>query len=200
MTLLIIDNVDSFTWNLAQLARSCGAGEVTVRRNDDVDVETAMRFDGIILSPGPGVPSEAASLCDVIRACAPCKRMLGVCLGHQAIAEVFGATLVRLDTVFHGVTARVRVIDEGEQLFRGLGTPFAAGLYHSWAVSREPFPAALAATALSDDGILMALRHRQYDVRGVQFHPESVMTPAGATIMRNWLDGFGSPAPRIATA
>ena len=192
MTVLLIDNDDSFTWNLVELARQCGVCDVVVRPNDSITPAEALTFDGVLLSPGPGVARDAGRLCEVIRVCAPCTRILGVCLGHQAIAEVFGAAVERLDTVFHGVTTAVRVVDEEELLFRTIASPFTAGLYHSWAVARERFPADLVLTAVSDEGLVMGLRHRHFDVRGVQFHPESFMTPSGMTLFRNWLEGFPS--------
>lgn len=190
MTVLIIDNHDSFTWNLVQLARSCAEAEIVVRANDRISAAEALQYDGIIVSPGPGLPREAGALCDVLGACAPTARILGVCLGHQAIAEIFGGVVFRLDTVYHGVATRVEVLDPEETLFRQLPQRFPAGLYHSWAVARDPFPPQLALTAVSEEGLVMALRHREFDVRGVQFHPESVMTPDGAHIIRNWFRGF----------
>jgi anthranilate synthase component 2 len=197
MTVLIIDNHDSFTWNLVQLARECVDAEIVVRANDRITAAEALRCDGILLSPGPGVPRTAGALCEVLRACAPTVRILGVCLGHQAIADVFGGVVSRLDTVYHGVTTRVHVIDPAEALFHDIPQPFEAGLYHSWAVAREPFSPQLAVTAVSDEGLVMALRHREFDVRGVQFHPESVMTPVGAQLLRNWfLRVPGATQPR----
>ena len=182
---LIIDNYDSFTYNLAHLAKQLGA-EVTVMRNDRFALEQLEPFDKILLSPGPGIPSEAGLLLDVIRTYAGRKPILGVCLGHQAIGEVFGARLANLTDVYHGVAT------EGTQLgidplFATLPRRIMMGRYHSWVVDREGFPDCLEVTALSDDGQIMALRHKQYDVRGIQFHPESVLTPDGAVMLRNWL-------------
>ena len=186
MHIVIIDNYDSFTYNLAHLVKSLGA-EVTVLRNDRFALEELDAFDKIILSPGPGIPSEAGLLPDVIRTYAGRKPMLGVCLGHQAIGEVFGARLENLSDVFHGVAT------EGEQfgidpIFRGLPGRIVMGRYHSWVVSREGFPDCLEITAVSDEGQIMALRHREFDIHGIQFHPESVLTPDGAVILRNWLN------------
>jgi len=185
MKTVIIDNYDSFTYNLAHLVKELGT-DITVLRNDQFALADLAAFDNIILSPGPGIPSEAGLLCDVIRAYASQKPILGVCLGHQAIGEVFGAQLENLSEVFHGVAT------EGTQLgndilFNGLPRRITMGRYHSWVVSREGFPACLEVTAESDEGQIMALRHREYNVRGIQFHPESVLTPDGRTMLSNWL-------------
>lgn len=182
---VIIDNYDSFTYNLAHLVESLGA-EVTVWRNDRFEIPQLERFDKILLSPGPGIPSEAGLLCEVIRAYAGRKPILGICLGHQAIGEVFGARLENLSEVYHGVAT------EGTQwgndmIFSSLPQRVVMGRYHSWVVSRNHLPACLTITAESDDGCIMALRHNDYDVRGLQFHPESVLTPDGAVMLRNWL-------------
>ena len=182
---VIIDNYDSFTYNLAHLVESLGA-EVTVWRNDRFEIPQLEPFDKILLSPGPGIPSEAGLLCEVIRAYAGRKPILGICLGHQAIGEVFGARLENLSEVYHGVAT------EGTQwgndtIFSSLPQRVVMGRYHSWVVSRELLPACLTITAESDDGCIMALRHNDYDVRGLQFHPESVLTPDGAVMLRNWL-------------
>ena len=186
MRIVIIDNYDSFTYNLAHLVKSLGA-EVTVLRNDRFALEELEAFDKIILSPGPGSPSEAGLLLDVIRTSAGRKPMLGVCLGHQAIGEVFGARLENLRDVFHGVATEGRQFGT-DPLFRGLPERIVMGRYHSWVVSREGFPDCLEITAVSDEGQIMALRHREFDIHGIQFHPESVLTPDGAVILRNWLN------------
>lgn len=185
MKISIIDNYDSFTYNLAHLVRELGA-EVKVYRNDQFEMNDLADTDKIILSPGPGIPSEAGKLLDVIRYYAGKKPMLGVCLGHQAIGEVFGAKLENLDDVFHGVAT------EGSQLgndyiFKGLPERFLMGRYHSWVVSKEDFPDCLEITAQSDEGQIMALKHKEYDIHGIQFHPESVLTPDGRAIVSNWL-------------
>ena len=182
---VVIDNYDSFTYNLVHLVRQLGA-EVSVVRNDQFELPQIEQYDKIILSPGPGIPSEAGLLLDVIRAYAGRKPILGVCLGHQAIGEVFGGRLTNLSEVFHGVAT------EGTQLgndpiFEGLPSRITMGRYHSWVVDRATLPACLEVTAESDEGYIMALRHRQYDIHGIQFHPESVLTPQGATIVANWL-------------
>lgn len=182
---VIIDNYDSFTYNLAHLVKQLGA-KVEVFRNDQFTLDQLERFTKIILSPGPGIPEEAGLLMDVIRTYAGRKPMLGVCLGHQAIAEVFGGKLVNLKEVYHGIAT------EGTQfgndpIFSGLPKRIVMGRYHSWVVDRAGFPDCLEVTAMSDDGQIMALRHRNYNIHGIQFHPESVLTPEGATIVRNWL-------------
>jgi len=186
MKIVIIDNYDSFTYNLSHLVKELGA-DVTVLRNDQFTLPQLQPFDRIILSPGPGIPSEAGLLLDVIRTYAGHKPMLGVCLGHQAIGEVFGAQLVNLSEVFHGVAT------EGTQLgndpiFAGLPRRITMGRYHSWVVDKESLPDTLEITALSDEGQIMALRHRSYNIHGIQFHPESVLTPQGHDIVRNWMN------------
>ena len=186
MKIVIIDNYDSFTYNLAHLVKSLGP-QVTVLRNDRFKLEDLEAFDKIILSPGPGIPSEAGLLLDVIRIYAGRKPMLGVCLGHQAIGEVFGARLENLTDVYHGVALEGTQFGK-DYIFRGLPDRIMMGRYHSWVVSRENFPACLEITAISDEGRIMALRHREYDIHGIQFHPESVLTPDGETIVRNWLN------------
>ena len=188
--IVIIDNYDSFTYNLSHLLKEVGA-DVTVFRNDQFRLEELQQFDKIVLSPGPGIPSEAGLLLDVIRAYAPTKPMLGVCLGHQAIGEVFGARLLNLDDVVHGVATPCRII-ANDPIFDGLLNKITVGRYHSWVVSQEDFPSCLEITAVSDDGgsvpNIMALRHREYEVHGIQFHPESVLTPEGKIIIKNFLD------------
>lgn len=185
---VIIDNYDSFTYNLYHLVRELGCGAVDVLRNDRFRVEEIDRYDRILLSPGPGIPSEAGLLLPVIRRYAPTKRILGVCLGHQAIAESFGATLVNLDDVYHGVATPVRVVGN-DPLFRGLPPEFEVGRYHSWAVSPVNLPACLRITAIDAEGVIMALRHETYPVHGIQFHPESILTPRGKDLVANWLNG-----------
>lgn len=185
MKIVIIDNYDSFTYNLSHLLKELGA-EVTVVRNDKFELKDLEQYDKIVLSPGPGIPSEAGLLLDVIRTYARRKPILGVCLGHQAIGEVFGASLENLKEVYHGVQT------EGTQLgndyiFEGLPERVMMGRYHSWVVAKDSVPECLEVTAMSDDGEIMAMRHRQYDIHGIQFHPESVLTPEGKTIVGNFL-------------
>lgn len=186
MKIVIIDNYDSFTYNLSHLVKELGA-DVTVFRNDKFLLNEIEQYDKIILSPGPGIPSEAGLLLDVIRTYRGRKPMLGVCLGHQAIGEVFGARLTNFSTVYHGVAT------EGTQygndpIFRGMPKRIIMGRYHSWVVDSTSLPECLEVTAMSDDGYIMALRHRHYDIHGIQFHPESVLTPEGRQIVKNWLE------------
>lgn len=185
MKIVIIDNYDSFTYNLAHLVRELGT-EVTVLRNDQFQMEDLEAYSKIILSPGPGIPSEAGLLLDVIRTYASRKPILGVCLGHQAIGEVFGGKLENLSSVFHGVATEGTQL-ENDGIFSGLPRRITMGRYHSWVVSREGFPDCLEITALSDEGQIMALKHKELNVRGIQFHPESVLTPDGKKMLQNWL-------------
>jgi len=186
MKIVIIDNYDSFTYNLSHLVKELGA-DVDVVRNDCFAMEQLGTYDKIILSPGPGIPAEAGMLLQVIRTYAGVKPMLGVCLGHQAIGQVFGAKLVNLDTVWHGVQTEV-VQTAGEEMFCGLPGRFAVGRYHSWVVAQDGLPDCIEVTAVSAEGDIMALRHRTFDIRGIQFHPESVLTPEGRVMMDNWLE------------
>ncbi|MCR5821215.1 MAG: aminodeoxychorismate/anthranilate synthase component II [Bacteroidaceae bacterium] len=185
MKVAIIDNYDSFTYNLSHLMKELGV-EVAVMRNDQFELSDLASYSKIILSPGPGIPSEAGLLMDVIRTYAGKKPILGVCLGHQAIGEAFGATLENLSDVFHGVATPCHVVAE-EPLFAGLSETLTVGRYHSWVVSQSDFPDCLEITAVSDEGQIMALRHRRFNVRGIQFHPESVLTPDGRQMLLNWL-------------
>lgn len=186
MKTVIIDNYDSFTFNLAHLLKELGA-EVDVVRNDQFELGTLERYDKIVLSPGPGIPSEAGLLLDVIRAYAGRKPMLGVCLGHQAIGEVFGAKLENLAEVYHGVATDCEHFSI-DPIFNGMPRHFEVGRYHSWVVSKDGLPDCLEVTATSPDGNIMALRHKRYPVHGIQFHPESVLTPLGRQIVGNWLN------------
>ncbi|WP_455077285.1 anthranilate synthase component II [Prevotella koreensis] len=185
MKIVIIDNYDSFTYNLSHLIKEIGA-EVIVFRNDHFDIDVLEKFDKIMLSPGPGIPSETRMLHDVIKRYAGRKSIFGVCLGHQAIGEVFGAKLTNLYNVFHGV-ATTGVQFGTDPIFKGCNRNIVMGRYHSWVVSKEDFPNCLEITAESDEGHIMALRHRKYDIHGIQFHPESVLTPDGHNIIANWL-------------
>ena len=185
LRVVVIDNYDSFTYNLVHLVRHLGAN-VTVYRNDQFVLADLETFDKIILSPGPGIPAEAGLLLDVIRTYAGRKPILGVCLGHQAIGEVFGGSLTNLSDVFHGVATEGTQL-QNDPIFAGLPRRITMGRYHSWVVDRDTLPACLEVTAESDEGYVMALRHRDYDIHGIQFHPESVLTPQGATIVANWL-------------
>ncbi len=185
--ILIIDNYDSFTYNLVHLVNELGQ-QCEVWRNDKFALEDVDQFDKIILSPGPGIPSEAGLLLPVIERYAATKSIFGVCLGQQAIAEVFGGTLYNLSRPMHGIATPIKVTDAGEVLFAGLPDTFKVGRYHSWVVKNDGLPADLQITAIDEhDGSIMALRHKTYDVRGVQFHPESVLTEFGKEMMGNWL-------------
>lgn len=186
MKIVIIDNYDSFTYNLSHLVKELGA-EVTVYRNDKFELSSLQQFDKIILSPGPGIPSEAGLLLDVIREYAGKKAILGVCLGHQAIGESFGGRLTNLSDVFHGVATPCNIVAD-DYIFEGMTSPIEVGRYHSWVVDAESIPSCLEATSLSDEGYIMSLRHRDYDIRGIQFHPESVLTPQGHQIILNWIN------------
>ena len=196
MKIVIIDNYDSFTYNLSHLVKELGA-EVTVLRNDQFQLEELEQFNKIILSPGPGIPSEAGLLLDVIRTYAGKKPILGVCLGHQAIGEAFGGQLENLSDVFHGVATPCHIISD-DPIFSGIERDITIGRYHSWVVSRQGLPDCLEVTAQSDEGLrvgdgtsgmgqIMALRHKTMNIRGIQFHPESVLTPDGKKMLQNWM-------------
>ena len=186
MKIVIIDNYDSFTYNLSHLVKELGA-EVTVLRNDQFELADLEPYDKIILSPGPGIPSEAGLLLDVIKTYAGKKPILGVCLGHQAIGEAFGGKLENLSDVFHGVATPCHITKE-DVIFKGLPTDITIGRYHSWVVSNERLPDCLEVTAVSDEGQIMALRHKEFNIHGIQFHPESVLTPQGKTIIQNYIE------------
>lgn len=187
MKTVIIDNYDSFTYNLAHLVKELGA-EVDVLRNDKFELEELEKYDKIILSPGPGIPEEAGLLLEVIRTYAGRKPILGVCLGEQAIGQAFGGKLTNLSEVFHGIQTNVKIKNK-DYIFSGLPTEIPVGRYHSWVVDTEGFPEELVITAISSEGQIMALKHREYDVHGIQFHQESVLTPDGKQIVGNWLKG-----------
>ena len=187
MKTVLIDNYDSFTYNLAHLVKELGA-EVDVLRNDKFELEELEKYDKIILSPGPGIPEEAGLLLEVIRTYAGRKPILGVCLGDQAIGQAFGGKLTNLSEVFHGIQTNVKIKNK-DYIFSGLPTEIPVGRYHSWVVDTDGFPEELVITAISSEGQIMALKHREYDVHGIQFHPESVLTPDGKQIVGNWLKG-----------
>ena len=204
MKILVFDNYDSFTYNLVHLVQKIINDRVDVYRNDQIPLEKVKEYDKIILSPGPGVPVEAGLMLPLIKEYASSKCILGVCLGHQAIGEAFGGRLVNLSTVYHGVATPVRIVNgqlsmvnkknspftihhSRKNLFEGLPEQLEVGRYHSWVVSKENFPEELEITVEDDNGYIMGLQHKTYDVQGVQFHPESVLTPMGEKIMRNWL-------------
>ena len=186
MKILLLDNYDSFTFNLVHIVKELGY-EIDVVRNDKIALEAVDAYDKILLSPGPGIPEEAGILLPLIERYAPTKSILGVCLGEQAIGQVFGAKLINLQEVYHGISSVIDVVAD-EPLFKGMGNPFMGGRYHSWVVDRENLPECLEVTAIERESRqIMALRHKEYDVKGIQFHPESVLTPNGKTIIENWL-------------
>ena len=188
MKILVLDNYDSFTYNLVQMVEQIVGKEfVYVFKNDEISLEEVEKYDKIILSPGPGVPNEAGILLDVIKEYAPKKPILGVCLGLQAIAEAFGGKLINLNNVYHGVGISTAIIEDNAKIFNGLPSEIITGRYHSWAMDSNGFPEELQITAVDEQGIIMALQHRKYDVHAVQFHPESVLTPCGKKILENFL-------------
>ena len=187
MNILVFDNYDSFTYNLVHLVEKIVPARVQVHRNDQLPLEKVKEFDKIILSPGPGVPAEAGMLLPLIKEYAPSKSILGVCLGHQAIGEAFGGTLTNLSKVYHGVATSCIVKNKKARLFESLPEEFEIGRYHSWIVNKAGLPAELEITAEDENGYIMAMQHGRYDVQGVQFHPESVLTPSGEQILKNWL-------------
>jgi anthranilate synthase component 2 len=201
MKILVFDNYDSFTYNLVHLVEKILHQKVDVYRNDEIPLEKVKEYDKIILSPGPGIPEEAGLLLPLIKEYASSKSILGVCLGHQGIGQAFGGKLVNLSAVFHGVATKMRIVDPeasdvraannsrflSRNLFQGIPAEFDAGRYHSWIISEENFPGDLEVTARDENNYIMALQHKSYDVQGVQFHPESVLTPMGERILRNWL-------------
>lgn len=185
--LLVVDNYDSFTFNLVQIIEQSSLCEFDVIKNDNINLSGIDQYDKIIFSPGPGVPSENPIMEKIIKNYSLSKSILGVCLGFQAIAEYYGAKLINMNSVLHGITKEISLIDQSEYLFADLPKNISVGLYHSWEVSSEDFPNELKITALSDDGIIIALKHKALDIKGVQFHPESIMTPFGKKILFNWL-------------
>ncbi|MCW3091176.1 MAG: aminodeoxychorismate/anthranilate synthase component [Ferruginibacter sp.] len=187
MKILVFDNYDSFTYNLVHLVEKILHQKVDVFRNDQITLEQVKAYDKIILSPGPGIPEEAGLLLPLIKEYAASKSILGVCLGHQAIGEAFGGTLVNLDKVYHGIATAIKISNPQSKILRDLGDTIEVGRYHSWIVDQNNFPEELEVTAVDHNGFIMGLQHKTYDVQGVQFHPESVLTPQGEKIMRNWL-------------
>ena len=189
MKILVLDNYDSFTYNLVQYVERVIKSPVDVRRNDQIPLEEVSAYDKILISPGPGIPEESGITLDVIRTYGSSRSILGVCLGHQAIAEAYGGTIRNLDTVYHGVVGQMKQIVEGDYLLEGVPVDFDAGRYHSWVVEHDTLPDELEITVENDEGYIMALRHRSHDVRGVQFHPESVLTEYGGRMILNWIQG-----------
>jgi anthranilate synthase component 2 len=187
ISILVLDNYDSFTYNLVHIIKALGYKNVEVHRNDKITLKEIERFDKILLSPGPGIPSEAGILLSVIKTFAGKKSIFGVCLGQQAIGEVFGGTLTNLEKVYHGVATKTKILDKGV-LFEGIPTEITTGRYHSWVVDQKNFPESLLVTAVDEQGQIMALRHKTLDILGVQFHPESILTEFGEKMMQNWLE------------
>jgi anthranilate synthase component 2 len=186
MKILVFDNYDSFTYNLVQIIKELTNAQVDVYRNDEIALEKVQAYDKILLSPGPGIPSESGLLLPLIKEYAPTKSIFGVCLGQQAIAEAFGGSLSNLSKVYHGIATDVDVIKESI-LFEGLPKQFKVGRYHSWVVNEKDLPKDLVVTSKDEEGYIMSLEHNTYDVKGVQYHPESVLTPEGVKIIANWL-------------
>ncbi|MCX6297261.1 MAG: aminodeoxychorismate/anthranilate synthase component II [Bacteroidetes bacterium] len=186
MKILVLDNYDSFTYNLVHYLEKVSDAEIEVHRNDMIPINDVDRFDKIVLSPGPGIPSEAGILLDVIKMYAEKKSILGVCLGQQAIVEAFGGSINNLNEVFHGVATPIEIIDE-DILFKNIPKRINVGRYHSWAVNKSDMPRVLNITAIDDQGIIMAIKHEEYDLRGVQFHPESILTEYGLKMIKNWI-------------
>ena len=190
--ILVFDNYDSFTYNLVHMVEKITDEKPAVFRNDKIALEDIAAYDKIILSPGPGIPEEAGLLLPLIKMYAATKPILGVCLGHQAMAEAFGGSLINLSTVYHGVATAIKQTKNKSKLFTGLGEEFVAGRYHSWIVNEKTLPADFEITATDESGMIMAMQHKKYDLQSVQFHPESVLTPDGEMMMRNWI---ASPTP-----
>lgn len=189
-SILLLDNYDSFTYNLLHYVEEFGEHQIEVFRNDKIEVNEVNRFDGIILSPGPGIPSEAGNMLSIIKSYYSTKRIFGVCLGEQAIAESFGGTLINLETVYHGVSSSIIVNNLPHYLFDGIPKIFEAGRYHSWVINPDKLPKCLRVEATDRNGQIMAISHKDFDVCGVQFHPESILTPVGKQIIFNWLKRF----------
>ncbi len=192
MKILVLDNYDSFTYNLVQYIERVLKSPVDVKRNDRISLKDVAPYDKILISPGPGIPEEAGITLDLIREYGATKSILGVCLGHQAIAEAYGGSIVNLDTVYHGVLGQMTQVIPGDYLLEGVPVDFDAGRYHSWVVEHETLPEEIEITVENDEGFIMAIRHREHDVRGVQFHPESVLTEYGGRMILNWITSVQS--------
>ena len=187
MKILVFDNYDSFTYNLVHYIEKVSDAKVDVFRNDKITLPEIKKYDKILLSPGPGIPNEAGILLEVIKEFAPTKSILGVCLGQQAIGEVYGSKLINLDSVYHGVATVMEVVKE-DVMFKGIPRKFKGGRYHSWVVDEKNFPKELEITVKDENGYVMGLRHKKYNVRGVQFHPESILTEHGLKMISNWVN------------
>lgn len=187
MSILVIDNYDSFTYNLVHYVKSITDEPVAVFRNDEISIDDVGKYDKIIISPGPGLPKDAGIIEEVIRKYGETKRILGVCLGHQAIAEVFGGSLLNLNEVYHGVATSATITNTEDALFKGLPDKIEVGRYHSWVVNPDDLPEVLEITSTDEEGNIMSMRHKQFDIAGIQFHPESVLTPHGKEMVKNWV-------------
>jgi len=195
MKILVIDNYDSFTYNLVHAIKKISGLPVDVFRNDEISLEEIEKYDKIVLSPGPGIPEEAGTLLEIIKKFASKKSMLGVCLGHQAIGEAFGGKLHNMNRVLHGIATPVKLTKNSSILFNGLPESFDVGRYHSWIVQNNDLPSCFEVTSYDSEGMIMSMKHKEYDVQSVQFHPESVLTPLGEKIIENWLKGAPSNSP-----
>ena len=187
MKILVIDNYDSFTYNLVHYIEKITGKRPDVFRNDEISIEEVGHYDKIVLSPGPGIPIEAGIILDVIRKYGSIRSILGVCLGHQAIGEAFGGKLINLDKVYHGVASKIQVLTPNDPLYAGIPNEFSVGRYHSWVVEKESLPDCFTINSIDEHGLVMGISHKQYDVKGVQFHPESVLTEHGMKMMENWI-------------
>jgi anthranilate synthase component II len=185
--ILVLDNYDSFTYNLVHYIEKISGIRADVYRNDEISVDDAGKYEKILLSPGPGVPSEAGIMLDLIRKYGPTRSILGVCLGHQAIGEAFGGVVTNLDKVYHGIASKIQVLTPNDPLYAGIPAEFNVGRYHSWVVEKATLPDCFAITSVDEHGLIMGISHKQYDVRGVQYHPESVLTEHGLRMVENWL-------------
>ncbi len=192
MKILVIDNYDSFTYNLVHAIKKITGQQVDVYRNDEISLEEIEKYDKIVLSPGPGIPEEAGLLLDIIKEYAPKKSMLGVCLGHQAIGEAFGGELHNMNRVLHGIATPIKLTGNKSVIFNELPETFDVGRYHSWIVKSDNLPECFEVTSYDADGLIMSIRHKEFDVQGVQFHPESVLTPMGEKMIENWLNSDNS--------
>lgn len=188
MKILVLDNYDSFTYNLVHYLKELTDARIDVFRNDEISMEDVNNYDKILLSPGPGIPDEAGILKELIATYGGSKSIFGVCLGCQAISEVYGGSIYNLNKVYHGVATEMEITDEEEVIYKGIPKKFMAGRYHSWVVKKEDLPDTLSITSIDDQGEIMGLRHKTHNVRGVQFHPESILTPEGKKMIKNWLE------------
>jgi anthranilate synthase component II len=186
--IIVIDNYDSFTYNLVHYIEKITGIRADVFRNDEISVDEVAKYEKILLSPGPGVPDEAGIILDVIKRLGPSHSILGVCLGHQAIGQAFGGTLTNLDKVYHGIASEIAVLTPNDPLYKGIPAKFKVGRYHSWVVAQENLPDCFTITSIDEKGLIMGISHKIYDVKGVQYHPESVLTEHGLVIIKNWLD------------